>query len=776
MEGDFRKCIVCGVEVKAQNLEKHFSEKHPNFPNILHWKNISTNCPICEKIITDLRGICPQHIVSIPQRFLVNNVLFPLRNKTAEKLRPLKEEAASYLFFQMPVQLQLLLGESPETNSPFQHQDFSSNAIEYGYSLLRSCEIYGDLKEEAYKFALASTKKCVFTTRYDSVFINELTSEFEFFRATFYGLKHFYDIAVDHETNPTKLFLIPRIDEDIVTIAILLHIAYLETIYRSSFGYIHESSVEYIIDESGASLIFPKKLIDEHYGVFCASWSKNLPSCPLPTYGEYEGLRDLLKWVSSPIGFTRKSLSKARFIDNYPSFGFSEERFFSFIDGLLEDLGTKVKFVSHLALNKYKTPFEINGNLLDTGTAFSLTSKDGKAYFLPVLHWFYNKTLPMLIDVARSADIAGAFFEERLAFVLEALSNNNLRFIYSPLSGMVPVFKQSMETKKIVDLKWRIIAKNVKISVDDPISEKIGKHTEVDLIIYANYNLYLIELKSMNLNSSRVNRDINKAAKQCLKYSCWVKQKEFKDFIREKGLTEDDFRAVRIICCTNGVSNNLEITSETGEKFAVLPQYALFSLLAGVFTVAMREVMPQEILQFRNGALTALPTIQEIGIMDLRGEISKVANGLINRWFSLMTFDRRKSFSSIDLGKSAPLFMSRFYSIVESYLGDTWKWILNQPVQIGKDGNWDYFVGTQISDRGGTLICSHCKAAIKYYHSSDDEVEAAIQDIFKNMQCPFCGKFMEDHSKYPEVIMMMSKFVIDHKRRHDEGLQDETMV
>jgi len=775
MEGDYRKCIVCGVEVKSQNLEKHFSEKHQSFPNMLQWKNPSNNCLICGKVTTDLRGVCQEHIISIPQRFLISNILFPLRKRTAEKLMTLKEEAVSCLFFQMPVQLQLLLGESPETNSPFQHQNFSSNAIEYSYLLLRAFEIYEDLNEEAYKFALASTNKCVFTTRYDSVFINELTSEFEFFLSAFYGMKRFYDVAVDSEGNPKKLFLIPRIDEDIITTTILLHIGYLETIHRSSFGYIHDSTDEYIIDESGASLIFPKKVINEHYDVFCASWSKNLPSCPLPTYGEYEGLRDLLKWVSSPIGFTMNSLWKARFIDNYPSFGFSKDRFFSFIDGLLEDLGTKVKFISHQALNMYRTPFELNGNLLDTGTAFSLAGKNGKAYYLPVLHWFYNKTLPMLIDVARCSDIAGTFFEERLAFVLESLSNNNLRFIYSPVSGMVPVFKQSIKSKKVVDLKWRIIARNVKISIDDPISDKIGKNTEIDLVIYANYHLYLIELKSMNLNSSRVNRDIDKAANQCLKYSCWIKQNEFKDFIQANGLKEDDFRAVRIICCTNGVSNNLEITSETGEKFAVVPQYALFSLLAGVFTVAMREVMPEEILQFRNGALTALPTIEEIGIVDLQGEISKVANGLINRWFSLMTFDRRKNFNEIDLGKAAPLFLSRFYSIIESYLGDTWKWILDKPVQIGADTNWNYYVGTQISDRGVTQICPHCKAAVKYYYSPDENVEAAIQDILRNMQCPFCSRLMEDHSKYPNIVMMMSKFIIDHKRQHDENLQDETI-
>lgn len=482
--------------------------------------------------------------------------------------------------------------------------------------------------------------------------------------------------------------------------------------------------------------------------------------------------------MASPVGFTRKNLNKARFINDYKNFGFSEPRFFSFIDGLLDDLNSKADLISHQALNKVKTSYEINNALLDIATAFSLkNSKGEKAYFLPVREWFYNKTLPVLTAVGRSADAAGIFFEQELAGVLKALSEDNLRFIYSPLSGMVPILKQPSKEKKVVKLNWKIIAKNVKISLDDPVlSAKVGKEGEIDLVVYANYHLYLLELKSLNLSSGRTKKYINeKAASQCMKYSAWVKQKDFLDFLQENGLSNDDFRAVRIICCTNGVYDNLEICFNNSERFAVIPQYALFSLLAGVFTVAMREILPDEIMGLRNGVLNAIPTIQEIGIVDLREEISKVANGIINRWFSLMTFDRRKNYSEINLGKAIPLFMSKFYSIVESYLGDTWKWILDQPVQIGAAGDWKYYVGTQICEAGTTLICPHCKTAVKYYHSPDEDVEAAVEDILKNRQCPFCGRLIVDNQKPPEILMMMSKFVIDHKRHNDDKLLDENL-
>lgn len=504
-EAEIRNCVICGAQTKVQNLEEHFSKVHPTFANNMRWTEATAKCLVCGKPNVGFKGVCPEHIISTPQSFIIKNIFFPLRTAVADTIKDLKNEAASYLFHEMPIFLYSTFGAEPEDRSPYERYTFSSNSVDFGYALLRASEIYGDLGETAFKFANAKTGHCTFKTRYDSLVINEIFSEHEFFQAAFYGMKGFYEVAVDSMSSTAKLFIIPKTDHDTILKIVMIHISHLESIHRSSFaGLLHESTQECILDENGAFFCYPKKKIAEFYSTFKASWSKNLPQCPIPTLKEYEALRDLLKWVVGPMGFTKMNLNKARFIDEFKAFGFTEDRFFSFIDGLLPELMPNASFVSHRALNNSKSISEINNNLMEVATAFSLASAKGKAYFLPTREWFYNKTMPVLTAVGRSDNAAGYFFEEQLALVLEALSQNNLRLIYSPLSGLVPVFKGSSKSKKEVNLNWRVVGKNVPISILDPeIAKKVGENGEIDLIVYANYSIYILELKSLNFSNSK---------------------------------------------------------------------------------------------------------------------------------------------------------------------------------------------------------------------------------------------------------------------------------
>lgn len=55
----------------------------------------------------------------------------------------------------------------------------------------------------------------------------------------------------------------------------------------------------------------------------------------------------------------------------------------------------------------------------------------------------------------------------------------------------------------------------------DETTRKIGESGEIDLVVYANMSLYLLELKAQNLESRYAIQYLRKDAPiQCAKYAC----------------------------------------------------------------------------------------------------------------------------------------------------------------------------------------------------------------------------------------------------------------
>jgi hypothetical protein len=774
----YRKCAVCGAQVQIQNLPKHFANVHPNFINQLHWIDMQDKCFICGKKGIGSGGVCREHVLETPQRFLVKDVFFPLKRKVEQKLREHKKECIHYLLVQAPMLMYASFGAEPGKKSPLEFVSFSTEAIDLGYSLLRTCEVYEDIEEVAYDLALKKSEGGLVRTRYDSVFLEEILSEHEFFRAAFYGMKGFYDIAIDSIEKPSTLLIIPRIDAETVRKMLLLRISHSDAIWRSSFvKIVRPSTQQCVLDERGAFFCFRKEKIHERYNVFASSWSKSFPSRPIPTAEEFDALKDLLKWVVCPFGFTRVNLSKAYNIEDFKNFGLSEDRLFSFLDYLLTEVRSNLHLISHRMLTKTRSIFEMNHNMMNVALGFSLSSSKGKAYFLPVREWFYNKTMPALIAVGRSIEASGRFFEEEMHAILKLLANDNIRLEYSEALGFVPVLKMPGPSKTKLKTDWKILEKNFPILIADPlIAERIGQEGEIDMIVYANYSLYLLELKSLNLSSNRAQKYIKEdAARQCAKYAAWARQKsDLSSFLKKHALSEDNIRSIRVICCTNGVFDNTEIVCyETDERFAVIPQFMLFSLFLGRVTVAVREVLPEEILGIRNGILKAIPTIKKIGIANFRRQLSKTANEFLSRWLTLMTYDRRKDYRNINFNEAKPLDLARFSVLQEVYVGDTWKWLLGEPVEIGMESGWKYYVGTQIANAGTTLVCASCKSAIKYYYAVDKQNNLAVADVLKKKVCPFCRKIMSNASEFKEILNKMTMIMANYKYEHSYPMMEE---
>jgi hypothetical protein len=194
----YRKCRFCGVKVKSDNLEKHVLMIHLGAVNELRWIPASDRCLICSKPTTTHRSVCEEHIEN-PLKFLVPKVLLPLRVKVDADLRAAESGCTEYFILKCSLLLYLGFGSDPENKNEASRW-FANSSVFLGYSLVRLSQAIRAVAERAYD--LASRNEYTFAgkiepNRYDTPFLDSMQTEYEFFEATLYGTKRFFDIAVD---------------------------------------------------------------------------------------------------------------------------------------------------------------------------------------------------------------------------------------------------------------------------------------------------------------------------------------------------------------------------------------------------------------------------------------------------------------------------------------------------------------------------------------------------------------------------------------------------
>jgi hypothetical protein len=128
----------------------------------------------------------------------------------------------------------------------------------------------------------------------------------------------------------------------------------------------------------------------------------------------------------------------------------------------------------------------------------------------------------------------------------------------------------------------------------------------------------------------------------------------------------------------------------------------------------------------------------------------------VNRWLGLLLFDRRRDFQTFKtpelglLGTTPMMFL-------EGLVGDSTAWILPNPIFLGTEKGWDYYLGSQLGNVGSTYLCKSCQTAIKYYMNSESGFTP---------QCPKCGCGKElEYEPLPDVLSGMGKKMVQYKEK-----------
>lgn len=594
-------CPLCGVYVKSKNIVRHINHVHTRFSQEICEILIDPEkCPICGNINDPLKtknglSICDTHYVRDVRPFLIRNFYMKLKERNTVELASEPDAA----LWALRVQLDSIftsLGWVPEEATEAQFLTFGTVTIFTGYLLLRLTEAIPEIGEKLFSHAetdqpnesegeqpLRFVKIPKKFEQGASRLLILLDAEFELFRAIKLGATGYYNIAVDDEQFPKTVLIIPNLQPEATKSLLLLLLRDANEQWR---GTLRQIAVPYgtssAHDEFGASLLFNRSLINDHFDVFKAAWNEVLNTNTKITITDFENLWSWLKWVVSTEGVTENNQTKATNFDSYKGLGLDKTLVFDTLREILPEVRDCLNRISLRELGKPDPYGLTKANLSAIARAFKVSTPNGTAYFLTCREWFYNRIMPIFVSFARRLELAGPSFEKDMHTFSSLYSKLGVSGGGKSALGLMiePKLSENShpEQKTSRSIPWRVLEKNYNIELaEGKTSERIGKCGEIDLIVYANMNLYLIELKALNLECNNAVKYMReKASFQCARYSAWVREKEkFNELLQKHGIKEDQLNAVRIMVCLSGIFKDLEVTCpENSECFAVVSVFS----------------------------------------------------------------------------------------------------------------------------------------------------------------------------------------------------------
>lgn len=785
-----KNCPLCGVFIKAENFGRHIERVHSRYSQRCDTIRIdSSRCPLCGKVNNPLDNrnnlsICNTHYVEDIRPFLIRNFYIKLRERNNIEFES-KTEAAFWTITRQLSLINALLGWTPEDLSESQFLAFNEASAFTGYMLLRLLEVVPSVAERLFAYTESGQHEIIPKKLEQPVdrLLMLIDAEFELFLGIKLGSNGYYDIAVDDELTPKIILIVPSVQPDSVRRLLLFRLRDANEQWHGTFRKILVPyGTSTAKDEFGASFHFERTLIKKHFETFRTLWNEVFGSNSKMTASDFENLWDWLEWVVSTEGITENNQSKATYFEDYKGFGLNKTLVFETLREVLPDLNDSSSIISLRELGKTDIYFRVHFDLASTARGFRVSSTKGFVYYFPCRKWFYNKIMPVFLKFAKKLKLLGPSFEKDIATFSSFYSKAGIStgdkaafgFMIEPRSK-----KKSMSLKSSRSAPWRILEKNYPIKLKDPNSvQLVGESGSIDLIVYANMNLYLIELKALNREDRHAIKYMKKKGlTQCAKYAAWVREKdEFENLLERHKIKENQLNSVRILACSSGIFRDLSLTCQaTGESFAIVSEFVLFSTMTGLFHLSLKNPFLSRVGTISAGLKITDDNVSQVEIVDNDKALRNKITEQLVLWMKLITYDRRKKYENVTVEEKdvrRATFFETGYLMNELYLGDTVSWVLPKPLLIGKDNQYSFYLGTQIGNAGTTIACENCCSAIKFYWPDERNKEVPkIEAIFASSKCPLCGKPVKESNKTKEILNTMTKMMAKFKYELGESLE-----
>lgn len=513
-------------------------------------------------------------------------------------------------------------------------------------------------------------------------------------------------------------------------------------------------------DSSGIGKI-TKTQLNENWDLFCELWEETFHNSMKLTKSQFLSTLDYLNKIKNNLPFSRDNL-KCIELDVIPEQVLSN--IFSISEQVLPDI-KKIPVLENInSISK-----EYFNHIKEIGNGWKYISNKKELYlYTPSKNSIQFSMERVFEKLFKNINIAGDFYEEELGKrilslndgIIKLKDNRNYFLRYEPEHVDTPE-----KLSKIFDVQ--ILERNLPINIPEMKKLNIADEGEIDLLIYSNNNLFILEAKSFF--GERIKKAFQKASEQCTKYRAWINTDEFKEIVEKKHGIER-FRNIYIFIITNRQEDRLFTKCmKSNLYFPVISFSMLPLLLLGLYMTELstKELIPKHLIDILVGIVSR--NFPKYSIVDDPEQFE----GYRSIWRHYMHVILHSSTLPENFDFST-LFQYPFeagYQAIDHSFGDPTKWELEDFVHVGDAEGYEVLLVIQFSNIHLKYICHDCKIIWIYYHSGTDIKEKPNFEALSKYSCIRCQKKMKKNSiddinlkSIAGILLMIRKVEISNRR------------
>ena len=417
--------------------------------------------------------------------------------------------------------------------------------------------------------------------------------------------------------------------------------------------------------------------------------------------------------------------------------------------------------------------------LFNYGLGWKYTTDEGLSYFHISCQFAAN-------DFIRSAFEAffyeindpGSFYEEEIKNRINLIKSNyvSIRQNRDFLVGYQPI-KQKNPVENVNQFNIQILERNHDITAPNASKHNISVDGEIDLIIYSNNNLFLLEAKSFF--SKSLSRNIQFASDQCTKYREWINTTGFNELIEKHKI--QNLNKIFILILTNRQEERLCVKcNKSGFYFPIISFSLLPLLLMGFYTldISKRKIIPSDLIEALKEIVIEKFKDFEI-IQENHKEFEKFRKIWRNYFFIILNSISLPA--NFDFSNLSSFPFDSGYNVIDHRIENSGNWELSEEIPIWEDNGFTFYLVTEISNMKHSYVCKNCSSVWLYYFPESIDFTGSIYESLTKGICIKCGKEFVNQSsleireitnKTSLIMVFVKKQLWESKLQKNVSLKD----
>lgn len=376
--------------------------------------------------------------------------------------------------------------------------------------------------------------------------------------------------------------------------------------------------------------------------------------------------------------------------------------------------------------------------LFNYGLGWKYTSDEGVSYFHISCQFAANDFIRNAFEAFfYEINDPGSYYEEEIKNRINLIKsgciilreNRNFLVGYQPINQKKPV-------EDVNQFNIQILERNHDITSPNASKHNISVDGEIDLIIYSNNNLFLLEAKSFF--SKSLSRNIQFASDQCTKYREWINTTGFNELIEKHKI--QNLNKIFILILTNRQEERLCVKcNKSGFYFPIISFSLLPLLLMGFYTldISKRKIIPSDLIK----ALKEI-VLEKFKDFEIIPENDKEFEKFRKIWrnYFYIVLNSISLPANFDFSNLSSFPFDSGYTVIDHRIENSGNWELSEEIPIWEDNGFTFYLVTEIGNMKHSYVCKNCSSVWLYYFPESINFVGSIYESLTKGICIKCGK------------------------------------